>query len=310
MHKLALKVGDHVFAQWSSAIAAHLPDYQILHWNEVDDPDSVQYACVWQPEAGRLREFGGLKAIMSLAAGTDHILIDPDLPTGVPIIRIVDNTLVDRMSEYVLTQTLWLHRGMHRFAKMQRQAKWKPSFSIPASQRHIGVMGAGRLGQPTIRRLAASGFDVSVWRAGSNDIAGVRCFHGSLQLGTFLGNCDILICMLPLTNSTHGIIDRALLEQLPTGASLINVGRGEHLIESDLLRALESGHLEAAVLDVFSGEPLPPDHAFWAHDNIVITPHIASLIDPETGARALCREIVALDAGQQSNNVICRERGY
>jgi len=310
MYQLTLKVGDHVYAQWSEAITTHLPHYKVLHWNDVTDPASIRYACVWQPDAGRLRAFTELKAILSLAAGTDHILIDPELPVGVPIIRIADSVLVGRMTEYVLCQTLWLHRGMHKFAALQRQARWIPDFQIAAAERRVGVMGAGRLGLPTIRALIDFGFDLSVWRTRSDSIDGARCFHGTAQLDKFLADQEILICMLPLTDSTRGIIDRSLLEQLPPSACLINVGRGEHLVDSDLLSALDSRHLDTAILDVFSNEPLGPDHAFWTHDNIVVTPHVASLIDPETGARALCREIASLDAGQRSSNIINPERGY
>jgi len=310
MYKLTLKVGDHVYAQWSDAITTHLPHYEVLHWNDVADPAAIRYACVWKPDAGRLKAFTELKAILSLAAGTDHILIDPELPAGVPIIRIADDVLVGRMSEYVLCQTLWLHRGMHKFAALQRQARWKPGFQIAAAERRVGVMGAGRLGLPTIRALIDFGFDVSVWRTRSDCIDGAQSFHGTAQLAEFLADREILICMLPLTNSTRGIIDRAFLEQLPAGACLINVGRGEHLVEADLLSALKNRHIDTAVLDVFSSEPLASDHTFWSHDNIVVTPHVASLIDPETGARALCREIASLDAGQRSCNIINRERGY
>lgn len=310
MPQLVLKVGDRVFDQWASTICGELPDYRVLRWGAANDPAAVRYACVWQPEPGELRKLTQLKAIFSLAAGADHILVDPALPQDIPIIRITDPAFVAKMTEYVLAQTLWLHRDLHRYAVQQRDATWKPGFARLASERRVGVMGAGKIGQPVAQALARFGFDVSCWRHSERSVDGVCSFHGTKQLGDFLARCEILICLLPLTRHTRNIIDADLLSLLPRGASLINVGRGELIVEADLVASLDTGHLQAAVLDVFTTEPLPPEDPLWRHPKVVVTPHVASLIDPATGARALCREISLLDNGQQSHSVVSRQRGY
>lgn len=310
MPQLVIKVGDRVFDQWAAAITSTLPDYQVLRWGEVADPAAIRYACVWQPEPGELRKFNRLKAIFSLAAGADHILGDRNLPEDVPIIRIADPIFAQKMAEYVLAQTMWLHRELDRYGQQQKNASWTPGFARLAAQRSIGVMGAGKTGLPAAQALARFGFDVSCWRHSDQSVDGLRCFHGSDQLGEFLARCEILISLLPLTEQTQDIINADLLAQLPRGASLVNVGRGELVVETDLLAALDSGHLQTAVLDVFRTEPLPPDHVFWKHPQVTVTPHVASLIDPTTGALALCRQISALDGGEQSLNVISRQRGY
>lgn len=310
MPELILKVGDRVFDQWQQEITEHLPDYKVHRWSQNVNRDSVRYACVWQPESGELRRFSGLKAIFSLAAGADHVLCDPALPAQVPIVRIVDSVFIERMCEYVLAQTLWIHRDLHRYRQQQSNERWQPAFAKLSRERKVGVLGAGKIGSPVAQMLSSFGFDVVCWRYSDQPVNHVKTFHGQQQLGAFLSQSEILISLLPFTPDTESLINLQLLEQLPTGAGIINVGRGELLVESDLIAALDSNQIAVAILDVFRDEPLPDNHLFWRHPKVVVTPHVASLIDPVSGARALCREIAALDAGEVSDNIIDRQRGY
>ncbi|MHA1564581.1 MAG: 2-hydroxyacid dehydrogenase, partial [Alphaproteobacteria bacterium] len=214
------------------------------------------------------------------------------------------------MREYVLLAVLSYHRQAPAYHAQQQQNDWTEHFQPPAAERSVGIMGLGVMGQAAAASLAAHGFAVSGWSRGAKRIDNVRCFHGKQGLGPFLRATEILVCLLPLTSETENILDERLFAQLPTGASLINVARGAHLVEADLLEALASGQIAYATLDVFATEPLPGDHGFWRHPQITMTPHVASISDPRSVADQVIENIRRARDGETLLNQVDRLRGY
>ncbi|MCY1517582.1 Glyoxylate/hydroxypyruvate reductase A [compost metagenome] len=214
------------------------------------------------------------------------------------------------MVEYVSLAVLALHRDFFDYVAAKAARTWEPLEVPPASSRTIGVMGMGSLGSAVLQRLAAYGFRLRGWNRSPRLVDGVESFAGPDQLQPFLAGCDILICLLPLTPATKGILNRELFSALPAGAALINVGRGPHLVDADLLEALDSGQLSRAILDVTDPEPLPADHPFWAHPRVFLTPHVASMTQPETAAPILMENVRRHQRGEPLTDVIDRSRGY
>ena len=280
--------------RWLSALRRELPRIECRPWDRPGDLDEVEYAVVWRPPPGELKRFASLKAVFSIGAGVDHILCDPELPRGVPVFRTTGPQLVQRMREYVALHTLRHHRRMPELQAQQARAEWRALQTPSAERRRVGIMGMGTLGGAAARTLAGLGFDVAGWGRSPRPADAVRpvtYFHGPGQRQSFLARSEILICLLPLTDETENCLDRGLFDCLPRGACLIHAGRGAHLVEQDLLQALEDGRLGGATLDVFRQEPLPPKHPFWTHPLITVTPHLASLIDPDSGAHLLADAI-------------------
>lgn len=271
--------------------------------------DDIEIALAWKPAPGLLASFRNLKMIVSLGMGVDHLLADAKLP-DVAITRIMDEGLVGQMSEYALYWGLWHHREIEKYAASQRAKKWKPEEFIDSIHRRIGVMGLGTIGQDTANKFAALGFPTAGWSRTQKTLPGVETFHGPSGLPKFLGQTNILVNVLPLTRETRGIMDRTLFAALPKGAFVINMGRGGHVVDDDLLAALDSCHLGGAALDVFNAEPLPPEHPYWAHPRVHITPHMAGYTNPRTASPGVIDNIKALRAGQPLKNTVDAKAGY
>jgi len=297
-------------ARWQPHFARLMPELEVRVWPEVGDCAAIDYALVWQPEPGLLASLPNLKLIMNLGAGVDHLLADPTTPRHVPIVRLVDPYMTEAMSEYVALQVLRLHRRDLDYAAQQRDRVWWELDQKNAAERRVGILGFGVLGQDAGRKLQALGFDLAGWSRGAKAVPGVATYAGAAELPAFLGRSEILVCLLPLTRETEGILDRRLFSQLPRGAALVNAARGGHLVDADLLAALGTGQLSAAVLDAFRDEPLPPDHPFWSHPRIVVTPHIAALTNPPTAAPILLDNIRRLREGRPLENQVDPARGY
>jgi glyoxylate/hydroxypyruvate reductase A len=214
------------------------------------------------------------------------------------------------MIEYVSLAVLALHRDFFDYVEANRSREWNPLEVPPASSRTIGVIGMGVLGLAVLDRLRSYGFRLRGWNRSPRTLVGVETYAGTEQFGEFLSGCDVLVCLLPLTPSTVGILNCNTFSALPEGASIINVGRGPHLVEADLLAALDSGHLSRAILDVTETEPLPPEHPFWAHPRVFVTPHVASMTQPETAAPILLDNIRRHQRNEPLVGVIDRSRGY
>ena len=296
--------------RWRKLLGALLPDHEVRFFPEVGDRESVEYALVWQPPPGLLASLPNLKVIFGLGAGIDHLLRDPELPRQVPIVRLVDPYMTDAMSEYVALSVLRLHRQDLDYLVQQRTAAWEEREQKNAAERPVGILGFGTLGQDAGRKLKALGFPVAGWSRSAKAIGGFETFAGTDGLNALLAASEILVCLLPLTSETAGILNTGNFARLPRGAGIVNAGRGGHLVEDDLIPALDSGQLSGAVLDVFRKEPLPPDHPFWRHRRILVTPHIAAETHPPTAAPIISEAIRRFEAGLPVVNMVDLARGY
>ena len=295
---------------WRAALARAAPDLDFRDWDEPGDPADVEFALVWKPPRGGLRRFPNLKVIFSLGAGVDHLLGDTDLPGGVPVVRMIESELTRGMSEYVALHVLRHHRRQRELEAQQRAGEWNIIVVPTAPSRRVGIMGLGVMGVAAAVALVALEFDVAGWSRTQKTLANVESFHGEAGLGRFLARTEILVCLLPLTPQTEGILNAGLFAGLPQGACVINAARGGHMVEEDLLAELESGQIAEATLDVFRTEPLPPDSPFWSHPRVTITPHNASITDPDSGARRVAEIIGRFRRGEPLPNTIDPAAGY
>ncbi|MBL8708918.1 MAG: glyoxylate/hydroxypyruvate reductase A [Rhodospirillaceae bacterium] len=294
---------------WQQAAAGN-PGLDLVPYRPGLDPAGFRYLMMWRPVPGLVAAMPNLAAIFSFGAGVERLLANPEIPQQVPIVRMVEPGLTQGMAEYVLWQTLRHHRRIWELEAAQQEIRWAPHWYPAAWDRQVGILGLGTLGQAAAGHLRAFDFTLRGWSQSRKDVPGVTSFAGPAELPAFLDGLDILICLLPLTPATAGILNAGLFARLARGASLINAGRGGHLNEADLIPALESGQLAAASLDVFAVEPLPAAHPFWRHPRIFITPHNASDTDPRTGLAEVLRQIRAHDAGAPFEHVAERKRGY
>ncbi|MDH3661446.1 MAG: glyoxylate/hydroxypyruvate reductase A [Alphaproteobacteria bacterium] len=307
---LIIRVGPAREAWWLEHMQALLPEIACRPWSDPGDPDDIDIAVVWKPPAGGLKRFSNLKLIVSIGAGIDHALADPELPRHVPIMRTTSDDLKVRMREYVVLHVLRLHRRLPEIEAAAARREWLQLINPLAHQRRVGIMGLGDLGGDCAHALATIGFDVAGWSRRPKTIDGVESFAGDRQLTAFLERTEILVCLLPLTSSTEGILNADLFERLPPGASIINAARGGHLVDADLLAALDRGQIGSATLDVFTTEPLPSSSPFWDHPKVLVTPHVASLIDPLTGGKAIAANIRKFLAGDCVPDLVDHEQGY
>jgi glyoxylate/hydroxypyruvate reductase A len=287
-----------------------MPDVELRVAPRIGDPAEIDIAIVWRPAPGWLASLPNLKLILSQGAGVDHILADPLLPRQVPIIRLVDPHMTRQMVEYVTFQVLRLHLREPEFRRQQEQRLWHELGAPTARERRVGILGLGELGTAAAAALAGLGFDVAGWSRSPKSLPGITSFSGAGALDAFLARTEILVCLIPLTAATRGILGRATFDRLPQGAGIINAGRGGHLVEADLLDALASGRISEAVLDVFETEPLPADHPFWTHPRIVVTPHIAARTNPATAAEAMAANLRRWQAGEALPDRIDPDTGY
>ncbi|WP_341486123.1 glyoxylate/hydroxypyruvate reductase A [Thioclava sp. GXIMD4215] len=297
-------------AKWVARLQTVLPEAEVISGHEPFDAAQVEYAAVWQPAHSFLAGLPNLRAIVSLAAGVDHLAADPELPRQIPVIRTIGSDLTQRMREYVAMQVLNLHRGMPEMLASAQQAKWTPIVAPVAGQRKVGILGLGNLGAAAAALLAQIGFETRGWARSPKDIAQVTCHHGPEGLKRFLQDCEIVVNLLPLTPETRHILDASLFQALPKGACLVNCGRGDHLHEADLLAALDNGQIAHAILDAFPIEPLPEEHPFWTHPNVTVTPHIASQVDPDTGSRIIAENIRQFAKDGRCGDMADMQRGY
>ena len=309
MSLLLAITGWHV-ESWRERFAALLPELPIVTLGEPFDRRAVHYVASWKHPEGSLAGLPNLAAIFSLGAGVDHLFTDSRLPQA-PIARVIDPDLTTRMSEYVVMHCLMQLRQQRRYERQQREKSWDDDRRQPAAREvRVGVMGLGELGQDAARKLQVIGFDVAGWSRSPKDLPGITCFDGRGGLDALLGRSRILICLLPLTPETDGILNANLFSKLPKGAFLINAARGGHMVEEDLIPALESGRLAHATLDVFREEPLPGDHPFWDHSQITVTPHNAAITDPRSVVIQILEDIGRHQRGEALSNQVDTGLGY
>ncbi|VVM58707.1 Glyoxylate/hydroxypyruvate reductase A [Pseudomonas fluorescens] len=295
--------------RWRRLFAEHAPDIEWRAWPDIGDPKDIRYLAAWQAPDDLETLLPNLQVLFALSAGVDQLDLDR-LPPTLPVVRLLDPGITQGMCEYASFAVLSLHRDMLRYRQQQMARCWQAHLLQPAAKRRVGVMGLGTQAQQILATLQTFGFALSGWARSEHSIAGVECFAGAEQLPAFLGQCDIVLCVLPLTEQTKGILNRELFQHLPKGAALVNMGRGGHLIEEDLLEALASGQLSAAVLDVLQQEPAAPDHPFWHHPQILLTPHIAAMTQPESAFGVLLENIRRHERGESMLGQVDRERSY
>jgi glyoxylate/hydroxypyruvate reductase A len=294
---------------WQTLFAEHAPDIEWRAWPDIGNPEEVEYLAAWQAPDDLTQLLPNLKVLFALSAGVDQLDLSR-LPADLPVVRLLDPGITRGMCEYATWAVLSLHRDMVRYREQQAARRWQAHLLQPAENRRVGVMGLGTQAQQILATLAPFGFALSGWARSVHEIEGVDCFAGQAQLSAFLGQCDILLCVLPLTEQTEGILDRNLFALLPRGAGLINMGRGGHLVEGDLLEALESGQLGGAILDVLQVEPAAADHPFWGHPQVVLTPHVAAMTQPASAFGVLLENIRRFERGERMVGQIDRNRGY
>lgn len=301
---------DHTDPEpWLAALAEQLPDRTVRVFPEVEPAADIEYALVYEPPPGLLASLPNLRAIFSLWAGVDHFASDTDLPE-VPVVRMVERSMTATMTAHVVQQVLDLHTQALDYRAQQAQRVWQQRDLKAPSERRVGILGLGTLGRDAAEKLAGLCFDVAGWSRSPKEIAGIACYHGEDGLTDFLGRTDILVCLLPMTEATRGILSRSLFDRLPRGAALINCARGGHLVDEDLLAALAEGRLSSAALDVFNAEPLPPDHPYWDHPRVVVTPHIAAFSVTATAVESVVANIRRMEAGKAPLYVVDFARGY
>jgi len=296
-------------AAWAKFFAEHAPDLDFRVWPDAGDLSEVEHLIAWQAPPEFLAALPRLKVLFSSGAGIDHIDFSA-VPAHVAVVRMVEPGIINGMVEYVSLAVLALHRDFFDYAEAKAARIWSAIEVPPASARSIGVMGMGVLGRAVLERLATYGFRLRGWNRSLREMEGVECFAGRDQLQGFLEGCDVLVCLLPLTEATKGILNRAVFSALPVGAALINAGRGPHLVDGDLLEALDSARLSRAILDVTDPEPLPSEHPFWSHPRVFLTPHVASMTQPETAAPILLENLRRYQRGEPLVDVVDRSRGY
>jgi glyoxylate/hydroxypyruvate reductase len=315
MSAILLVISGWDAAPWERRFHVAAPGRDIRTWpSRVGNPADIAYAAAWLPPHGAFAPFENLRAIFSLGAGVDALLADASLPQ-VPVIRVIDPDLTRRMTEYVTLHVLLHHRRQRLYDDQQRRRVWHEHDQPPAGAVNVGLMGLGVLGQDAAQVLVRLGFRVAGWSRTPRTLPGVETFHGAAGLDAFLGRTEILVCLLPHTPATTGLINLALLRKLKRdgalgGAYLINAGRGKLQVDADILAALDEGSLAGATLDVFPTEPLPGESPLWSHPGVTITPHNSAASVPDEVVAYIVNQIRRHEAGQPLENAIDRHRGY
>lgn len=294
---------------WKPMFASELPELAFHVWPETGDPQKVRYLAAWQPPENLAENFPNLEVLFSVGAGVDQLNL-ASIPENVRVVRMMEPGLAEGMIEYVLWAVLSYHRNMFQYARQQAAHVWKGAPNVSSSLFRVGVMGMGALGTPVLKKLSQFGYVCHGWSRSRHDIPRIKSYAGPEELDDFLAATDVLVCLMPLTDATKGILNKELFAKLPKGACLINCGRGGHLAQDDLLLALDEGLLSQAVLDVIDPEPLPEDHPFWNHPLITLTPHIASSSHAETGGEMILKNILQFEKGAEMVGEINRSSGY
>ncbi|MDC1417482.1 glyoxylate/hydroxypyruvate reductase A [Candidatus Thioglobus sp.] len=296
---------------WSNGLQKAMPEIDIKVYPDDGDVNEVEFAVVWKHPRGILKKYPNLKAILSLGAGVDHIISDPDLPEGLPIIRLVDKKLTHEMCLHALHWVLHFHSDQYLYRSQQLKRQWIQQSSIQTEDRTIGIMGLGNIGRSIGELLVTQSFNVIGWGANQkSSLTDIKYYYGQDQLSDFLGRTNILINVLPLTSDTTNIITKKELRLLPKNSFIINIGRGGIINEEDLLTLLNDRHIKAAALDVFTQEPLPENNSLWGHPSVYITPHIAGQSNPNSAGQTISENIYRIQKGELPYPIYSRTNGY
>ncbi len=305
---LLVLIGDRDPQPFVDRLFAADSELPIQVWPELQDPDSVRLAVTWAHPPGVLRRCPNLEVVASLGAGIDHLVADPDLPKQVSVTRVVCDHLGSEMEQYLVATVFNQNQSRDAYGRDKSVARWSPQ-ARPQDPR-IGILGLGELGMRVANSFAHFGLNTSGWSRSPKTMPSISCYHGEAGLATMLRQLDYLINLLPLTPKTENILAMPLFRQLKPGCFLINVARGRHLVEQDLLEALDQGMLSGACLDVFRDEPLPTTHPFWKDPRIAITPHVAARTSPDSAARQVAANYRRLERGEELLYLVDANRGY
>ncbi|EXJ13136.1 2-hydroxyacid dehydrogenase [Nitrincola nitratireducens] len=298
--------------RWTSLLSALIPNAKIEAWSIDTAMGDADYAVVWQPPDALFTLEPNLRALFNLGAGVDALLKSPALPDTLPIYRLEDAGMSSQMAEYAVHFVTEFSRDMGTYRQQSTNQVWKTLPPIRKEQWPIGILGYGKIGSAVAQVLSSLEYPVATWvrQARESDVNTIEMFCGSENLNPFLNRSRILINTLPLTDSTENLLNYTRLAQLKEHAILMNVGRGEHLVDEDLLLALQEGRIQHAILDVFRQEPLPAQHPFWGHEKITITPHVSARTLRDSTVAQIAEKIIKLEAGQDISGCVDRRRGY
>jgi len=294
-------------SKWVEALKELEPGINLSVYPEVQEPEKIKYVISWKHPRGIFKKYPNIKVIASMGAGVDHITSDPEIPHSVDITRIIDEQLCKDMSSFVLSLVMDKIRNISIYHNART---WEPLLYKQENEEQIGIMGLGTLGEAVAKKLIKNDFKVCGWAKSKKHIEGVHSYQGERELFEFLNKTTVLVCLLPLTAETENILNKELFEKLPKGAYIINVARGEHLVEHDLLEMIDKMHLSGASLDVFRNEPLPQEHPFWKHPRIYVTPHIASVTDPKKVVHQIIENYKRMLGNLPLKNKIELRKGY
>lgn len=296
--------------EWAAPLSAAGLD-SVVHGRDSYAPEAIDYVLSFRPPPGFLKTLPNLKVVFSLGAGVDGFLADPTYPRHIPLVRFVDTSLATEMAQYILLQVLMVHRSQRALDEAQKDVRWAQTM-LPrrTEDTRVGMLGLGEMGVVSARLLVELGFSVSGWSRSAKAVPGVKSFAGMDALPSFLGQCDILACLLPLTPETRGILNAKTFAMLPKGAFVINAARGGHVVEADVIPAIDSGQLSGVALDVFETEPLPAASPLWRHPKVTVTPHLAAISELAPSVRMVVDGIRRNLAGEPLRNVVDLSRGY
>ncbi|MEP7350216.1 MAG: glyoxylate/hydroxypyruvate reductase A [Sphingorhabdus sp.] len=294
---------------WQEAVTRALPEVRFSCWPDAANLAEIRQVVAWTLPDEVIAALPNLEILFSVGAGIDQ-LDTARLPENLRIVRMIEPGIIGTMADYVAMAALALHRDLPFHVAEQRAGRSSWRDVAPAQQCRVGVMGLGELGRASLAKLAPLGFGLSGWSRSQYAIEGVACFAGETGLAPFLADCDILACLLPLTAETRHILNRDIFAMLPRGAKLINAARGGHLVQDDLLTALDSGQLASAMLDVTDPEPLPAGHPFYSHPAILLTPHVAGITRTDSAVVSLIDNLDRLLRGEPLVGEVDRRRGY
>jgi len=298
-------------AAWWPELQRALPGERLLRdRSELAAGEAIDIALAANPRPAALAGLPGLRLIQSLWAGVDRLLADTSVPVDVPLARMVDPAMNEAMAETALWAVLSLQREFFAYARQQREPAWRQLPQRRADETTVTVLGLGQMGRTCALRLAGNGYRVQGWSRGETKVAGIATFAGEAALLPALAGADVVVNLLPLTSATRGLFNARTFARMRQGAALVNLARGAHVVDADLLDALASGQLGHAVLDVFATEPLPAAHPFWSHPRVTVLPHVAALTDPRSAALVVARNVMALREGRALENLVDRSRGY
>lgn len=306
---IAIIFNNRKLEDWQEKLAALFVDTKVEVYPEISNPNDVEFIVAWKPHEGYIKEFPNAKVIQSAGAGIDHLL-HTKLPEEVKVTRIVDEGLKQEMFEHVLACVMISMKNMYKYSKDKENKSWSPTSYQSIKETTISILGLGEIGKFVSEKLVNIGFKIKGWSNSHKQLNGVESFSGKDEVHKAINNTNFIVNILPLTNETKGILNRDLFSKVSENTVLINVGRGAHLVDNDLIDAIDSNLIKEAYLDVFNEEPLPIDHPFWENEKVFMTPHVASITNTSSALLQIEDNYNKMKQKAILNNEVSLEKGY